>query len=187
MQGLERRELELSPEVRMAQHLTVAVHLSAAELKARFQAADDAVERAHLQALYLAPLEWRSANIAAATGHTVFSIRKLVRRYNAAGTAALQYRRHLDRGQPRLLTAAQEAALDEHLRTTRPPGGGLWTSAQVAKWMSEELHRPIADVRGWEVLRRLGYRPRRPRRRHGHANQDAQEALPADPPRAGPG
>lgn len=170
----------------MAQHLTVADHLSSAALKARFQAAADPVARTHFQTLYLASLGWRSADIAEATGYTVYWIRKLVHRYNAAGPAALQDRRHGNLGQPRLLSAAQEAALDHHLRTARPPDGGLWTSAKVAHWMSEQLHRPVAEARGWEVLRRLGYRPRRPRRRHGHADPDAQEAFQADPPRTGP-
>ena len=171
----------------MAQHLTVAAHLSSAELQARYQAADDPVERTHFQVLYLASRQWKSAAIAEATGYTVFWIRKLVRRYNAAGPAALQDGRHGNPGQPRLLSAAQEAALAAHLRATPPPDGGLWTSAKVAHWMSDELQRPIAEVRGWEVLRRLGYRPLRPRRRHRHADADAQEAFQTRAPGAAPG
>lgn len=171
----------------MAQHLTVADHLSAAELQARYRAAEDRVERTHYQVLYLASRQWRSADIAETTGYSAVWIRKLVRRYNDGGPAALQDRRHANRGQPRLLTAAQEATLDRHLRTARPPDGGLWTGAKVAHWMSTTLQRPVADVRGWEVLRRLGYRPRRPRRRHGHADADAQEAFQAGAPGPGPG
>lgn len=171
----------------MAQHLRVADHLSSEELKTRYQEAYDPVERTHVQVLYLASLGWRSADIAEATGYTVFWIRKLVRRYNESGPEALEDQRHHNPGQPRLLSPAQEAALDWHLRTSKPPDGGLWTGAKVAHWMSEQLHRPVGEVRGWEVLCRLGYRPLRPRRRHRDADAEAQERFQAGAPRAASG
>jgi transposase len=171
----------------MAQHLRVADHLSPEELKARYQAAYDPVERTHFQVLYLARLQWRSADIAEATGYTVFWIRKLVRRYNEAGPEALEDQRHFNPGQPRLLSPEQEAELDAVLRTRKPPDGGFWTGAKVAQWMSEQLHRPVEDVRGWEVLCRLGYRPLRPRRRHQGADPQAQEDFQGRPPAPAPG
>lgn len=170
----------------MAQHLRVANHLSADELKARYQATYDPVERTHFQVLHLASLQWRSADIAEATGYTVFWIRKLVRRYNEGGPEALEDQRHYNPGQPRLLSPAQEAALDQRLRT-KPEDGGLWTGAKVAHWMSQQLCRPVAEVRGWEVLRRLGWRPLRPRRRHVEADPEAQERFQAGAPGASSG
>lgn len=161
----------------MAQHLRVADHLSSGELKERYQGAYDPVERTHFQVLYLASLHWRSADIAEATGYTVFWVRKLVRRYNEGGPEALEDQRHFNPGQPRLLNPAQEAALDEHLRTQKPEDGGLWTGAKVAQWMSQQLGRPVGEVRGWEALRRLGYRPLRPRRRHVEADREAQACF----------
>lgn len=171
----------------MAQHLRVADHLSSEELKTRYQAAYDPVERTHFQVLYLASRQWRSADIAEATGYTVHWVRTLVRRYNEGGPEALEDQRHFTPGQPRLLSAAQEAELDEVLRTSNPPDGGLWTGAKVAHWMSEQLQRPIDDVRGWEVLFRLGYRPLRPRRRHQEADAQAQEDFQGRSPAAAPG
>lgn len=156
-------------------------------MKERYQAAHDLVERTHFQVLYLASLQWRSADIAQATGYTVFWVRKLVRRYNGGGPEAMEDQRHYNLGQPRLLSPAQEAALDEHLRTEKPPDGGLWTAAKVAQWMSEQLGRPLAEVRGWEVLRRLGWRPLRPRRRHVKADPEAQESFQAGAPGAASG
>jgi transposase len=168
----------------MAQHLRVAAHLSPEELKARFLASTDPVERTHWQVLHLANLGWRSTDIALATGYTVFWIRKLVRRYSEGGPEALEDGRHHNPGQPRLLSAEQEAALDAHLRTSKPPDGGLWTGAKVAHWMSERLGRPVAEVRGWEVLVRLGWRPLRPRRHHRDADPPAQERFQAGTPGA---
>jgi hypothetical protein len=49
----------------MAQHLRVADHESPRELKVRFLASTDPVERTHWQVLHLASLSWRSEDIAA--------------------------------------------------------------------------------------------------------------------------
>ncbi|HEV2132547.1 MAG TPA: winged helix-turn-helix domain-containing protein [Longimicrobiaceae bacterium] len=162
----------------MAQHLRVADHLSPEQLKQRFQSAHDPVERTHFQVLYLASLHWRSADIAEAVGYSIIWIRKLVRRYNEGGPPALEDQRHHNPGQPRLLSPEQEAALEQRLRTP-PEDGGLWSGPKVAQWMSQQLGRRVAEVRGWEVLRRLGYRPLRPRRRHVRADPQAQESFPA--------
>lgn len=43
------------------------------------------------------------------------------------------------------------------------PAGGLWTCRKVAAWMAGALGRPVAEVRGWEWMRRLGVTPQRPR------------------------
>lgn len=162
----------------MAQHLHVADHLSPEQLKQRFQRARDPVQRTHFQVLHLASLQWRSADIGEATGYSVIWIRKLVRRYNEGGPEALEDQRHFNPGQPRLLSAEQEAALEQRLRS-KPEDGGLWSGPKVAQWMGQQLGRPVADARGWEVLRRLGYRPLRPRRRHVKADPKAQEDFPA--------
>ncbi len=162
----------------MAQHLRIADYLRPEQLKERYREASDPVERTHFQVLHLASLQWRSADIAEATGYSVIWVRKLVRRYNEGGPAALEDQRHFNAGQPRLLSAEQEAELTQRLRG-KPQDGGLWSGPKVAQWMSQQLGRPVADTRGWEVLRRLGYRPLRPRRRHIKADPQAQEDFPA--------
>ncbi len=167
----------------MAQHLRVADHLAPEQLKRRYQACFDPVERTHFQVLYLASLHWRSADIAEATGYSVIWVRKLVRRYNESGPEALEDQRHFNPGQPRLLSAEQEAELERRLRS-KPEDGGLWSGPKVAQWMSQQLGRPVAEVRGWEVLRRLGYRPLRPRRRHVKADPETQEDFQAGAPGA---
>lgn len=96
----------------MAQHLRVADHLRPDELKERSRTARDPVERTHLQVLHLASLQWRSADIAEATGYSVLWVRALVRRYNEGGSNALEDQRRFDAGQSRLLSPAQEADLE---------------------------------------------------------------------------
>lgn len=170
----------------MAQHLRVADHLSSAELKARYLAAHDPVERTHFQVLHLASLQWRSADIAEASGYSVIWVRALVRRYNEGGPEALEDQRHHNPGQPRLLCAEQEAELEQRLRTP-PEDGGLWSGPKVAQWIRAQLGRDVDDARGWEVLRRLGWRPLRPRRRHALADPEAQARFPGGAPGATPG
>ncbi|HEV2130067.1 MAG TPA: winged helix-turn-helix domain-containing protein [Longimicrobiaceae bacterium] len=126
----------------------------------------------------MASSQWRSADIAEAVGYSVIWVRKPVRRYNEGGPQALEDQRHFNPGQPRLLSAEQDAELGRRLRS-KPEDGGLWSGPKVAQWMGEQLGRPVAEVRGWEVLRRLGYRPLRPRRRHVKADPQAQEDFPA--------
>jgi transposase len=167
----------------MAQHLRLAPHLNPTALKQRYQAAVDPVERTHFQVLHLASLHWRSADIAEATGYSLTWVRSLVRRYNEGGPEALEDQRHFNPGQPRLLRPKQEAALEQQLRAP-PEDGGLWSGPQVARWISHQLGRQVADARGWEVLRRLGYRPLRPRRRHVEADAEAQKRFPARTPEA---
>jgi transposase len=43
--------------------------------------------------------------------------------------------------------------------------------------MSVQLGRPVAEVRGWEALRRLGFSPQRPRPRAATADPEAQDAF----------
>jgi len=166
----------------MARGLYVAPHLGTEELKRRYQVASDPVERTHYQVVHLAQLGWRSIEIAEASGYSVIWVRTLVRRYNEGGPEALEDQRHHNPGQPRLLSAEQEAELDHLLRSAPPPDGGLWSGPKVARWISQQIGRPVDGVRGWEVLVRLGYRLRRPRRRHTESDTQAQESFQAVAP-----
>jgi transposase len=161
----------------MARGLHVADHLSAEELKGRYLAASDPVERTHFQVVHLAHLGWRSVQIAEASGYSVIWVRKLVRRYNEGGPEALEDQRQHNPGQPRLLSGEQETELDRVLREESPPEGGLWSGPKVARWIGRQIGREVDDARGWEVLVRLGYRMRRPRRRHVDADPEAQESF----------
>ena len=70
----------------------------------------------------------------------------------------------------------QMAALDQALAGAAP-GGGRWTAANVAAWMSQQIGRPVAEETGWRYLRRLEWRRYRPRPQHAKADVAAQAAF----------
>ena len=91
--------------------------------------------RSQWQIVWLLALGEPSERVAAVTGYSLTWVRTVARRYNADGAAGIGDRRHANRGGPRLLTPEQEAALDQALEGAAP-GGGRWTAAKVADWMS---------------------------------------------------
>jgi transposase len=171
----------------MARKLTLAPHLSVAELHQRYRAAEDPVARSHWQMLWLLADGWPTAEVARVTGYGVRWVQEIARRYRDGGPAAVADRRHANRGAAPLLDAAQQAWLQEVLGGPAPDGG-LWTGRQVAAWMSAVLGRPISPQRGWEWLRRLGFTLHHPRPRATRADPAAQDAFkkgglrPSSPP-----
>lgn len=163
----------------MPARLRLVDHLSPEALFARYQQAREPVERTHFQVLHLVSQRWRTEDIAEAVGYTPIWIRMLVARYNRGGVEAMGDRRRHNAGQARLLDAEGEAALQEALRE-RPTDEGLWNGPRVAAWMSQRLQRPVHAQRGWEVLRRIGYTPQRPRPSHEGGDKQKQEDFPAE-------
>jgi transposase len=134
------------------------------------------VARSQWQIVWLLAQGEPSERVAAVTGYSLTWVRTVARRYNADGAAGIGDRRHAHRGGRRLLTSEQEAALDPALEGAAP-GGGRWTAAKVAAWMSQQLGRPVADGTGWRALRRLDWRRYRPRPQHAKADVAAQAAF----------
>lgn len=161
----------------MPKHLPVTSHLSIAELEHRYRSATDPVVRSHYQIIWLPAQGWLTTDVIAATGYSRTWIQEIARRYNTAGPVGLGDQRHGNPGQPPLLDAAGQAALPDALRAD-PPDGGFWPGPKVARWIGARLGRSVADRRGWEWLRRLGYTPHRPRPAHAQADPAAQAAFP---------
>ncbi|EYD77511.1 hypothetical protein Rumeso_00936 [Rubellimicrobium mesophilum DSM 19309] len=70
-------------------------------------------------------------------------------------------------------------------RLTSPPDdGGVWTAKKVAAVMAAELGlAKVAEQRGWEALRAIGWTIQRPRPRHARAagaeaQAEFKKALP---------
>lgn len=160
----------------MARSLTIPPHLPVWELERRYRAAQDPVARSHWQIVWLLARGDPTAVVADVTSYSVNWVREIARRYRADGPAGLGDRRHTNAGAPPLLDVAQQAALRAALAQP-PPDGGLWTSRKVAAWISERVGRPVAEVRGWEYLGRLGFSPQRPRPRATRADPAAQQAF----------
>jgi transposase len=164
----------------MPRRTSIRTDTSIEELERRYRQAGDPVARSQWQIVWRLAQGERSARVAAVTGYSLTWVRTVARRYNARGAAGIGDRRHANRGGRRLLTPEQEAALDQALAGAAP-GGGRWTAAKVAAWMSQQLGRPVGDATGWRSLRRLDWRRYRPRPQHLKADVAAQAAfVPTD-------
>ncbi len=160
----------------MARSLVLPPHLPPAELERRYRRARDPVERSHWQIVWLLARGEPTAAVCRATGYSPNWVREVARRYRAGGPAGLGDRRHGNPGAAPLLTAAHQEALRAALAGPAPDGG-LWTCRKVADWIGERIGRPVAEARGWEWLRRLGFSPQRPRPREARADPEAQAAF----------
>jgi transposase len=160
----------------MPKRLSIQPHLALDALERRYRTARDPVARSHWQMVWLLAQGRPSEQVAAVTGYTANWVRTIAQRYNRHGSAGLGDRRHRNRGSPGLLSAAQRTALASTLDQP-PPDGGLWTGPKIAAWMAATLGRPVHPQRGWEMLQRLGLRPKVPRPRHAKADPAAQAAF----------
>lgn len=160
----------------MARRIHLESHLTTDELERRYRRAHDPVERSRWQMLWLLAQGQTATHIATMTGYSAYWIGQIARRYNQLGPVGVEDRRHHAPGRARLLSAAQQAELQQAL-SGPPPHGEYWTGRTVAEWMAERLGRPVwADV-GRAYLYRLDQRRYRPRPRHVQADPAAQEAF----------
>lgn len=161
----------------MPRYATVAPHLPVPELATRYRRTHDPVERTHWQIVWLVAAGHHVPEVAAVVGYTANWVREIVRRYNAEGPAGLVDQRAAHRGgNPPLLNPALKAELAAALDGPAPDGG-VWTCGKVAAWMADRLGRPVAEARGWEALRALGFSLQRPRPRATQADPAAQAAF----------
>jgi transposase len=160
----------------MARPLVIPPHLPVDDLERRYRGAADPVARSHWQIVWLLARGSPTAAVADATGYSETWVRAVAKRYRAGGPAALGDRRHANPGARPLLDAGQQEDLRAALAGPAPDGG-LWTCRKVAAWIGDRLGRPVAEQRGWEWLRRLGFSPQRPRPREDRADPAAQAAF----------
>ena len=163
----------------MVKKLRLQPHLGADELERRYRAARDPVERAHYQIVWLLSQGWATAEVMAATGYSRGWVQAVARRYHRDGPAGLGDQRHTNPGGA--ARALLDAAGQQELRAAlagEAPDGGRWSGRKVAAWMADKVGRAIGPQRGWEYLRRRGYRPQVPRPRHAEAHAAEQAAFP---------
>jgi transposase len=158
--------------------LPLMPHLTYEQLTDRFRRCAEGRQKARWQALWLlgrpqAP--YSAAQAAAVVGLTADGVRKLVRRYNAGGPAAVERNAGGQGRAPRLSAAQQEQLKAELLG--RAPDGGLWSGPKLARRIAELTGRPMHKATGWEWLRKLGFTPQRPRPRNTQAASPAEQAA----------
>lgn len=162
----------------MGARISLSTHLSSQALRERYLCCTDHVERTRWHALWLLSQSRHSNDVAALLGHTPKWVRHVASRYNRSGPAAIADGRHGNRGHVPLLNAAQCQALTQALEGSASDGTP-WTGPKVARWMAQQLGRPVHPQRGWEYLRRTGHTAQRPRPRHQQADAEAQACFPA--------
>ena len=147
----------------------VAGHLSLAELQAGYRGSRAATLARHYQVIWLLAQGRSCAEVAQLTSLARRWVEQLLTRYNQFGPSSLGDRRRGNGARPTILTPLVLAMVRERLK--RPPDdGGVWTAKKVAAVMATELGlAKVAEQRGWEALRAMGWTIQRPRPRHARA------------------
>ena len=154
----------------------VVAHLSLAELQAGYRTSGDAKLARHCQVIWLLAQGRSCAEVGQLTSLARRWVEQLLARYNAFGPSSLGDRRRGNGAQPTILTPAVLDLLRERL-TSPPEDGGLWTAKKVAAVMAAELGlAKVAEQRGWEALRAVGWTIQRPRARHARAASPEAQA-----------
>ena len=156
----------------------VVGHLSAAELQAGWRESKDATLARHYQVIWLLAEGRSCAEVARLTGFVRRWVEELAARYNRFGPASLGDRRRRNGAKPRVLTPEILAMLRERVKSP-PDDGGVWTAKKVAAVIAATLGvARVAEQRGWEALRAIGWTIQRPRPRHAQAaTPEEQEAF----------
>ena len=155
----------------------VAGYLSVAELQAGYRGSRDAMLARHFQVIWLLAQGHSVAETARLTGFVRRWVEELVVRYNRFGPSSLGDRRRGNGARPRILTPEVLAMLRERVQTP-PDDGGVWTARKVAAVIAGALGLArVAEQRGWEALRAIGWTIQRPRPRHVRAASPAEQAA----------
>jgi transposase len=145
--------------------LQLANHASLEELEQGYRQAKDPIQRSHWHIIWLFHQYQDAYKVAELTAYCADWVRKLVRRYNQDGTKALEDLRHRNRGNPRLLSAQQQEALEKAL-LEKAEGKSLWTGQEVARWVQASTGVKISRITGWSYLKRMDYSLQVPRPQH---------------------
>ena len=159
------------------QRLTLVGHFSPSELKQRYLACEDSVERSHWQTIWLLSRPekgYSCQDVADLMGLSADWVRKLVRRYNDDPENGLKDKRR-DNGNKPVLDEQLQQELSTALEG-KPPDHGLWNGPKVAQWIGERLNRRVSTVTGWHYLVRLGWSLQIPRRQHSRAASEEGQA-----------
>lgn len=154
----------------------IADHLSVAELQAAYRSSKDAKLARHYQVIWLLAQGRTVAETARLTGFVRRWVEELVVRYNRFGPSSLGDRRRGNGARPTILTPEILAMLRERVKSP-PEDGGVWTAKKVAAVIAARLGRDrVAEQRGWEALRAIGWTIQRPRPRHVRAATPEEQA-----------
>jgi|SRR5215213_1919473 len=158
--------------------ITLAAHLSSAELYERYRQCRDKKESRRWHALWLFSTGRSISEVASLVGLHRNWVRTVIKRYNADGPAGVLDRHTQHPGGRRCyLTPVDEQALRQAL--AEPPAeGGAWSGPKVAAWIARTTGRThVRSQLGWVYLRKLDYTRQLPRPQHSQrATPEEQDA-----------
>lgn len=154
----------------------VVGHLTVDELQARYRDSEDAMLARHYQVIWLLAQGRGYAEVAELTSFARRWVEQILARYNASGPDSLGDLRRRNGAAATVLTQDVLDTLRERLKTP-PDDGGVWTAKKVAAVMARTLDRAVAEQRGWEALRAIGWTIQRPRPRHAQAATPEEQAA----------
>jgi transposase len=161
----------------------VVDHLSIEELEERYRTCRDGCTARHYQTIRLLAEGHTIAEVAELTCFVPRWIEELQARYNASGPESLGDLRRNNGRSASVLKPEILAKLKERLKEP-PPDGGVWTSRKAADFMAGELGvAKLAQQRGWEALRAIGWsiqvpRPRNPKSATAEEAAAFKKSLP---------
>lgn len=155
----------------------IASHMGAEDLERCYREAKDPVERSHYFIIWHLSLGKSVKTVAEIASYSQQWIHKIILRYNTDGPRGLGDQRRDNRGNTSLLTPVQERDLQIALVFSPPPGGGVWNGRKVADWIANLIGRPVGRQRGWDYLKKFGFRLRKPRPQHVKGDQKQQQAF----------
>jgi transposase len=165
--------------------MRVAGHFSVEELERLARECGEEDERRRWRLVWLVAVGETIKRASRIVGYDYSSGRRILKAYNRGGGASLKDRRRSRKDKlPR--HSSLSPAFVEKLRARvlePPPDGGLWTGPKLAKWIEQETGQKVWPQRGWDWLKRFGFRLRRPRRRHAKADQERQAEFKRELPK----
>jgi transposase len=164
----------MPPEDRLAPHLT------SVELRERYQRAVHPADRTRWHGLWLVSQGRAHREVARLVGRSHTWVNDVVRLYNERGPDAVATHKRAGEsrgGKPAALDAEGFAALDHAVTHEAPPGGGLWTSAKVARWIEARTGKRPDVVTGWKYLKKTGYSQQSTRPAHPEAASREEQAA----------
>lgn len=158
----------------MPRRLQINEHLSLSDLEQHYRQAKAGIERSHYHIIWLLAQGRSTLEVSGITGYSRTWIYELVRSYNHYGPQSLGDQRRSNPGRAPLLNEVQQAQLWQALQSS-PGDGELWDGPKVAQWMSDLLGHPVHPQRGWDYLKSLEMKRRRPRPEHIESDPEQQQ------------
>jgi transposase len=160
----------------MPRRIHVEQHHTIEELEALGEQVRDAAEWRRIQAILLARCGHPTREICSTVKWKRAWLFRIVKMYNEQGEAAFVDGRK-DNGAERIVGDETMVALVHAVEHEEPPGGGLWSSSKVGRWLAETQGIQVSSATAYRTLRRANFTLQQPRPANERADVEAQDAF----------